>query len=198
MRQPNENAERAILTGMDPDTRIHAIEENTAAFLLSLGRAGGGEERDDTEITWTIGGSPLSYHNAVVRANLTLETADAAILASRERLVAHGVPGCWRVGPSMRPNDLGQRLLAMGFTLAGDEPGMAADLLTLNVVAPMPEGLTIQRVRDVAEIATWAATLTTSARARSRATGLARCMRGLVAATRHPGGTTSACCMARQ
>jgi hypothetical protein len=31
---------------------------------------------------------------------------------------------------------------------------MAADLLTLNVVAPTPEGLIIQRVRDVAEIAT--------------------------------------------
>jgi hypothetical protein len=117
MRQPNESDERAILTGVDPDTRIHAIEENTAAFLLALGRAGGREERDDTEITWTIGGSPLSYHNAIVRANLTLETADAAILVSRERLVAHGVPGSWRVGLSMRPTDLGQRLLAMGFTV---------------------------------------------------------------------------------
>jgi len=159
MRQPNENDERAILTGMDPDTCMRAIEENTAVFLLSLGRAGGGEERDDTEITWTIGGSPLSYHNAIVRANLTPDTADAAILVSRERLVAHGVPGSWRVGPSMRPNDLGQRLLAMGFTLAGDEPGMAADLHALNEVAPMPEGLIIQRVRDVAETATWAATL---------------------------------------
>jgi ribosomal protein S18 acetylase RimI-like enzyme len=83
MRQSTESDERAILTGMDPDTRIHAIEENTAAFLLALGRAGGGEERDDTEITWTIGGSPLSYHNAVVRANPTPETADEAILARR-------------------------------------------------------------------------------------------------------------------
>ena len=55
-----------ILTDMNPDALIRAIEENTAAFLLALGRAGGGEERDDSEITWTIGGSPLSYHNAVV------------------------------------------------------------------------------------------------------------------------------------
>jgi GNAT superfamily N-acetyltransferase len=155
MRQPNEH----ILTDMAPDALIHAIEENTAAWLLALGSAGGGEVRDDSEITWIIGGSPLSYHNAVVRANLTPATADAAILASRERMVAHKVPGSWHVGPSMRPDDLGQWLIAAGFTCAGDEPGMAADLRTLNEDAPMPEDLTIQRVRDAAEIIMWAATL---------------------------------------
>jgi GNAT superfamily N-acetyltransferase len=144
---------------MTPNALIHAIEENTAAFLLALGRAGGGEERDDSEITWTIGGSPLSYHNAVVHANLTPETADAAILASRERMTTRGVPGSWHVGPSMRPDDLRQRLISAGFTYAGDEPGMAVDLHALNEDAPTPEGLSIQRVCDVAENATWAATL---------------------------------------
>jgi GNAT superfamily N-acetyltransferase len=159
MRQPNENGQRDILTDMTPDALIHAIEENTAAFLLSLGRAGGGEERDDSEITWTIGGSPLSYHNAVVHANLTPETVDAAILASRERLASRCIPGSWHLGPSMHPDDLGRRLIAAGFTYAGDEPSMAADLHALNEDAPMPESLTIQRVRDAAEIAMWAATL---------------------------------------
>ena len=157
MRQPNEND--PILTDMNADALIHAIEENTAAFLLALGRAGGGEERDDARITWTIGGSPLSYHNAVVHANLTSETADAAILASLERMAAHGVPGSWHVGPSMRPDDLGQRLIADGLTYAGDEPGMAADLHALNEEAHMPEGFAIQHVREAAEIAMWVATL---------------------------------------
>jgi GNAT superfamily N-acetyltransferase len=159
MREPNENEQSDILTDMTPDMLIHAIEENTAAFLLALGRAGGGEERDDSETTWTIGGSPLSYHNAVVHANLTPETADAAILASRESMATHDVPGSWHIGPSMRPDDLGRRLITAGFTYAGDEPGMAADLHALHEDAPLPEGLTIQRVRDTAEIATWAATL---------------------------------------
>jgi GNAT superfamily N-acetyltransferase len=145
--------------GMTPDAFIHAIEENTAAFLLALGHAGGGEERDDSEITWTIGGSPLSYHNAVVHADLTPETIRAAILASRERMTLHGVCGSWHVGPSMRPDDLGRRLIAAGFAYAGDEPGMAVDLHALNEDAPMPEGLTVQRVCDAAEIAIWAATL---------------------------------------
>jgi GNAT superfamily N-acetyltransferase len=155
MRQPDEH----ILTDMNPDALIRAIEENTAAFLLALGRAGGGEERDDSEITWTIGGSPLSYHNAVVHANLTTETADAAILVSRERMAAHKVPGSWHVGLSMRPDDVGRRLIVAGFTYTSDEPGMAVDLHALNEDVPMPEGLVIQRVRDAAEIAMWAATL---------------------------------------
>ncbi|HEY7093526.1 MAG TPA: GNAT family N-acetyltransferase [Ktedonobacterales bacterium] len=159
MRELNENEQSDILTDMTPDTLIHAIEENAAAFLLALGRTGGGDERDDSEITWTIGGSPLSYHNAVVRANLAPQTADALILASRERMAAYGVPGSWHVSPSMRHDDLGQRLIAAGFTYSGNEPGMAVDLHALNEDASMPESLTIQRVRSAADIAIWAATL---------------------------------------
>ena len=43
------------------------IEANFSEFLLSMGRAGGASERSDDEIAWTIGGSPIGYHNAVVR-----------------------------------------------------------------------------------------------------------------------------------
>jgi GNAT superfamily N-acetyltransferase len=59
----------------------------------------------------------------------------------------------------MRPDDLGQRLIAAGFIHAGDEPGMATDLHALNEESPVPQGFAIQRVRASAEIATWAATL---------------------------------------
>ena len=59
-----------------------AVEDNEAEFLLALGRAGGGRERDDAEITWVIGGSPIAYHNCVVRADFGPERADAAITES--------------------------------------------------------------------------------------------------------------------
>src|SRR5262249_35018101 len=113
------------------DDLARAVEENGAAFLLALGRAGGGEERDDPQIQWVLGGSPIDYHNAVVRARLAPEQADAAIAASIERLRARGVPGTWHVGPSMRPADLGARLVAHGFRYAGDDIGMALDLSAL-------------------------------------------------------------------
>src|SRR6476660_6827687 len=58
-----------------------AVEENAAEFLLALGRAGGGEERAEPQIQWVIGGSPIDYHNAVVRAELAVEQTDEAIVA---------------------------------------------------------------------------------------------------------------------
>jgi hypothetical protein len=78
-----------------------AIEENAAKLLLTMGRAGGGEEYHDAHIRWTIGGSPIDYHNAVVHADLAPETADAAIQAVVAKLREHGVPGSWRLTEAM-------------------------------------------------------------------------------------------------
>ncbi|HEV7275959.1 MAG TPA: GNAT family N-acetyltransferase [Devosiaceae bacterium] len=135
---------------------IAAIEKNGAAFLRAMGRAGGGEERADT-VCWTIGGSPIDYNNAVFAASLEPAEADAAIVASREMLRFHGVPGTWHVGPSMRPTDLRNRLLAHGFTHAGDDVGMAAELTALPEL-PVP-GLAIEEVLGPPGLASWVATL---------------------------------------
>ena len=137
------------------DAIARAIEANAAASLLCLGRAGGGEERDEAGLCWTMGGSPLAYHNAVVRAELEPAAADAAIEASVAALRARGVPGTWHVGPSMRPRDLGARLVARGFVEVGDEPAMALELATLpGPAAPLP-GLCVERVRDGRALALW-------------------------------------------
>jgi GNAT superfamily N-acetyltransferase len=135
-----------------------AIEQNAAEFVLALGRAGGGEERDDPTIQWTIGGSPIDYHNAVVRADLPPGAVDDAIIASRERMVALRVPGTWHVGPSMRPGNLGERLAAHGFAPGTFEPGMASAIDAL-ADPPSPRGLTIRRVRDAVGLGAWVATL---------------------------------------
>jgi GNAT superfamily N-acetyltransferase len=145
------------LTDISPEPLICAIEENTAEFLLALGRAAGSEERDDPSIQWTIGGSPIDYHNCVVRANLAPETADQAIQEVLARLLAYNVPGTWHLGPSMRPADLGARLLAHGFSYAGPEPGMALDLAELEPASPA--GVAIERVRDSQALAMWVDTL---------------------------------------
>jgi GNAT superfamily N-acetyltransferase len=135
-----------------------AIEENGAEFLMTMGRAGGGEERDDDKLRWTIGGSPIDYHNAVVGANLDATGADAAIDASLAALRAHHVPGTWHVGPGMSPADLGQRLVDRGFIHAGDDVGMAVDLHGLRSM-PLPAGLVISRVRTHDDLAVWVETL---------------------------------------
>ncbi|MDP9439676.1 MAG: GNAT family N-acetyltransferase [Actinomycetota bacterium] len=141
---------------MDP---ARAVEENGAEFLLALGRAAGAEERDDGRVQWIIGNCPIDYHNAVVRADLSPAEADGEILASREKMRELGVPGSWHVGPAMRPSDLGERLLAHGFEYGGDDIGMAMDLAALGPSPQVPEGFTVERVRDDEGLRAWERTL---------------------------------------
>jgi len=135
------------------------IEANGAEFLLAMGRAGGGVERNDERLAWTVGGSPIDYHNCVVRADLPEDAADESIASFVRELDAHGVAGSWHVGPSMRPADLGRRLLRHGFELAEDEIGMAIDLSAMPHRVPAPARLSITRVRDNAALTLWATTL---------------------------------------
>ena len=141
---------------MDP---VRAIEENGEEFLLALGRAAGAEERDDGRVRWVIGDIPIDYHNCVVRAGLAPDEADGVILESLECFRAHGAPGSWHVGPSMRPADIGERLLAHGFSYGGDDIGMAADLWSLPDEVPVVENMEIERVRDEDALAAWQGTL---------------------------------------
>lgn len=143
---------------MDDAELVRAIEENAAELLMAMGAAGGGEQREDKAVRWTIGGSPIDYHNAVVAADLTAESAGAVVAESLQELQYHNVPGTWHVGPSMRPADLGARLVAAGFTNGGGEPGMAVDLAEL-VDPAHTTGLRVDRVRTEEELGTWVETL---------------------------------------
>jgi GNAT superfamily N-acetyltransferase len=136
-----------------------AIEQNGAEFLMLLGRAAGAEVRDDGRVRWAIGNSPIDYHNCVVNTDLTPEEADEEIEASLESMRAHEVPGSWHVGPSMRPPDLGERLVAHGFEYGGDDIGMAVDLSTLPEEVPVPAGFAVERVCDDTRLTAWIETL---------------------------------------
>lgn len=150
----------ALLMSLDDRVAVaRAVEENAAQLLLAMGRAGGGEEYHDSRIHYTIGGSPIDYHNAVVRADLTEANADAAIAGIIAKFRERGVPGSWHLTEAMRPADLGARLLAHGFEYGGSEPGMAADLLHLNEAQPAPPELRIERVVDENKLQWWTGTL---------------------------------------
>jgi hypothetical protein len=125
---------------------------------MALGRAADYEERAGGRVRWAIGGSPIYYFNCVVHADLAPEEADREIEASLERMRAHGVPGSWHVGPSMRPPGVGVRLVAHDFEYGGDDTGMAADLSTLPQEVPAPVDFVVERVSDEAGLAEWAAT----------------------------------------
>ncbi len=145
--------------GFTEEDLIRAIESNGEEFLLALGRAAGAEERDDGKVRWVIGDIPIDYHNCVVRAELSPEEADGVILGSLEQFGANGAPGSWHVGPSMRPPDLGERLVAHGFGYGGDDIGMAVDLSTVREDLRVPENFIAERVRDERDLAAWTRTL---------------------------------------
>jgi ribosomal protein S18 acetylase RimI-like enzyme len=129
---------------------LNELDANAAGMLLSMGRAGGGEESRDPRLTYTVGGSPLGYHNAVVHAELPDHEADAAIVWFRDRLRSLNLPGCWHVDATSRPRDLPERLKRHGFT-GGGEPAMTCRLDQLPV-PPMPDGVAVERVRDEAAL----------------------------------------------
>jgi GNAT superfamily N-acetyltransferase len=137
---------------MDP---VRAIEENGEEFLVALGRAAGAQERDDGRVRWVIGEIPIDYHNCAVRADLSPQEADGVIAESLDLFRAHGAPGSWHVGPSMRPADIAGRLLAHGFTYGGDDVGMAVELSVLPGGVPAPEDFEIERVTDEEGLSAW-------------------------------------------
>ena len=125
---------------------------------MEIGRAAGGELRDDGRVRWAIGNSPIDFFNCVAFADLDAEEADGEITASIERMRAHDVPGSWHVGPLMRPRDLGARLLAHGFEYGGDDAGMAVDLQELPEDIAVPSDFAVERIRDEAGLGEWSAT----------------------------------------
>lgn len=123
-----------------------AVVDNLRHFLLELGRAGGGEERRDAVLDWTIGGSPIDYHNAVI-PNGPVEDSDIAqsLAAMRRR----NVPLTWHV----RDDDpLCDRLIAHGFANDGAEFGMTAAQADLQ---PAPSPATFTEVDGASELAIW-------------------------------------------
>ena len=132
---------------MATDARSDQVEGNVRAFLLEMGRVGGGVVRDDAEVTWTVGGSPIGYHNAVVACRAAPRRADRLADEWAAELDQRRLPGSWHLSPSMRPDDLEARLLARGFEDGGDEPAMVADLSVPTPDVPPVEGLELERVR---------------------------------------------------
>ena len=127
------------------------VESNFAEFLLGMGRAGGGVERSDAEITWTVGGSPIDYHNAVVRCRAPEARAAGLVNDWRSELLGRSLPGSWHLTPSMRPSRLPHLLQNAGFRDGGDEPAMAAALPALIEPPPRRE-LAITRVTDAPDL----------------------------------------------
>jgi len=136
-----------------------AIEANQIGYLTDMGRSPHVEVRRDPDHIRVITGVAAPGSNRIVSAQFVPGDVDARIEAALGYFKSRQLPVTWQTGPSTRPLDLGQRLVSHGLTHAGDEPGMAMDLLALPVNTPIPSALAIEQIGDLDSLKQWCCTV---------------------------------------
>ncbi|MFS8201505.1 GNAT family N-acetyltransferase [Streptomyces sp. CWNU-52B] len=95
---------------------------------------------------------PEQGWNGVLWSDLTDSDADAAIVEQTRHFGALGREFEWKVYGHDRPHDLGERLLAAGFTPEPAETLMVVETGELNSDAEPPPGVVLRPVTDAAGI----------------------------------------------
>jgi len=146
----------APLTAIDPATIGAMIEDTINAYRLSLAQLPGAAPHMTAESTWIeceFAGLPL---HIVVQARFSPHTVERGIEEILDHCRRRSLPLAWHVGPSSQPASLGRSLLAHGLTHDEDEPGMAIKVAGMREER-LPEGLTIETVRDEDALEEWIA-----------------------------------------
>jgi GNAT superfamily N-acetyltransferase len=148
MSRPVGSGERATL--------LAALEANFAQYYLTYSRLPGGATHSEGELRWFSSGIPEPWFNGVLGERDGAAPAPPAIAPIRDHFAHLQLPFLWH-----RPPDSTVRaeapLLAQGFRLFADEPGMALDLAMLPRGDSFPPGLTIERVEGPTALEEWTA-----------------------------------------
>lgn len=136
-----------IVTEFSVPSIVQGMESNLQELCRLWARIIEATLHEDTESSWFISGLPFELANNVFRTNFSDDNPDG-VEKLIERLMADHTPLSWFIGPSTRPADLAQRLLAHGWRLDDNAPGMALDLLILDETAPLSSTLKIEQVND--------------------------------------------------
>lgn len=134
-----------------------AVEANVFAMFRAMSEALAGEheERDTLSRFRCAPASPI--FNAAYRTRLDVKEVDPAIDDTVAWFQARGAPFFfWWTGQDTRPEDLGERLVARGFSVfEKDAPAMAARLDDLDWDHPRPAGLRLAPIADDGELLEW-------------------------------------------
>src|SRR5579863_3180250 len=134
---------------------LQGMESNLQELGRLWARIIGATLHEDAESSWFISGLPFELANSVFRANFAADERDSDVEKLIERLMAYRTPLSWFIGPFTRPAHLGQRLLAHGWQLDDNAPGMALDLLTLDENTPVSSTLRIEQVSNGEMLEKW-------------------------------------------
>lgn len=144
-----------ILRDVSPPALVAAIENNLHATWNLVGGTPHAEIEYDSALMRLVSGVPAPVCNGVFRARLDPETAGAEIDLALAPFRSRQLPMIWWTGPSSRPQDLGRRLEDRGLVHAGDAPGMALDLASIDDRVQAPPELRIQSVATVRTLRHW-------------------------------------------
>jgi ribosomal protein S18 acetylase RimI-like enzyme len=131
------------------------VDASSRVFAELNRRVPGFDGLVESDVTVASIGLPIARVNSATAARFEPASADARIDDVVDWFERRRVPFVWRLGPTDRPADLQERLLAKGFTRDPDElPGMAASLVDLPPIE-LPDGAVIELVRDATAFREW-------------------------------------------
>jgi ribosomal protein S18 acetylase RimI-like enzyme len=147
----------STLTQPSQDDLAVAVEHNLFAFLEAMGVIPHSETQDSAQM--------LRYHrkiispmfNGVARVKLEPSDVDAAIDESITFFKERNQPYLfWWDTPSTTPKNLGDTLLANGFTAwETNAPGMTIELDKLEHDGTLPKGFSLETVKDEKSLLEW-------------------------------------------
>jgi len=138
-----------------PPVLAEAIEANLLESLADLGRSPRVEFHQESDVVWFVTGMPYPSFNRILHARFESGDIDARIESALSPFKLQNLPMLWHTGPTTRPPELGEHLIAHGLRCASDEPGMAVDLQVLDDEGAVPPGLMIEPVRDLDGLRAW-------------------------------------------
>jgi GNAT superfamily N-acetyltransferase len=115
---------------------------------------------DNGEVFGVITDKPITFFNGIAMAHFPDGDLDAGVLRATAPFRARNRAFRWWVAPWTEPPGLPAALRAHGMRHMSDSEGMTADLGNLPDT-PMPQGLTIRRIRNAEELVPWAGIIVT-------------------------------------
>lgn len=134
-----------------------AVEENVFAMMRDMTHVLQGEMEETQQLSryHTTPFSPI--FKGAYRTNLPAENADQAIEDTITWFRQRNAPFFfWWTGNDSNPPDLGERLVAHGFSVfEKDAPAMGAEIHALNWNNPRPAGLRLDPITNETQLSQW-------------------------------------------
>lgn len=146
----------SILTDLSDPALTQAMEANLEESYVLLTRIAEAVVYDGPDMLRVCTGVPHFMVNGVVRIRLSEEKLEDRIEATLGYFRSRRLPMLWMLGPSSRPVNLGDHLLAHGLMLASAMPGMVLNLQRLSASLSLPPGVTIEEATGKEALQHWA------------------------------------------